>query len=236
MKLKYLVETLAYRFKDNALAKIFVRPFFRSYRALVMRRRSKYFNIYGQELLKTFKGALDEQGIFFWLEFGTLLGAYREHDFISHDCDLDVGTYYGEQERIKEALIRNGFSLKREFIVDAPGYKGLEQTYSFKRVSIDIFYFKREATKLYCNSFIPNVNLSEPDLAMVKEITVPDNGFAAMEFKGMSFNVPSPTEVYLKAHYGENFMIPNPKFNEREEATNVRYFMLDELHGRRRIY
>ena len=53
--------------------------------------RKLYFRKEGELLLTKFTEALNSNGIMFWLEFGTLLGYYREHDFISHDCDLDFG-------------------------------------------------------------------------------------------------------------------------------------------------
>ncbi len=45
------------------------------------------------EALKQLKGILDENGIEFWLESGTLLGAIREGGFIKWDYDIDIGTW-----------------------------------------------------------------------------------------------------------------------------------------------
>lgn len=38
----------------------------------------------------------------FWLDYGTLLGAYREHDFIKHDFDLDIGLWLKDAEIAKK--------------------------------------------------------------------------------------------------------------------------------------
>ena len=53
--------------------------------------RKQYFNAEAVELLQRFSEALNAEDITFWLEFGTLLGYYREHDFIKHDDYLDFG-------------------------------------------------------------------------------------------------------------------------------------------------
>ena len=53
-----------------------------------------------------------------WLDFGTLLGYYRENDFISHDLDMDFGIQVSsleEFEVIEEHLINNGFNRTKEF-------------------------------------------------------------------------------------------------------------------------
>lgn len=55
-----------------------------------LKNRNRIFLQYSQELLTNFHQAMNEVGIPYWLEFGTLLGAVREHSFISHDFDLDV--------------------------------------------------------------------------------------------------------------------------------------------------
>ena len=53
-----------------------------------------------------------------WLDFGTLLGYYRENDFISHDLDMDFGVQVSsleEFEVIEKHLINNGFNRTKEF-------------------------------------------------------------------------------------------------------------------------
>jgi lipopolysaccharide cholinephosphotransferase len=62
------------------------------------------------------KEVLDENGIVFWLFYGTLLGAIRDGDFIKHDTDTDLGFYFESKENfhlIVEKLIEKGFELYR---------------------------------------------------------------------------------------------------------------------------
>jgi len=56
------------------------------------------------ELLRTIKGILEDAGIKFFIEGGTLLGAYRNGQFIYHDNDIDIGCVNKEYVKVKEIL------------------------------------------------------------------------------------------------------------------------------------
>jgi len=43
------------------------------------------------ETLKEIKHILDDVGVKYWLDFGTLLGAVRDGKFIPWDTDIDLG-------------------------------------------------------------------------------------------------------------------------------------------------
>ena len=65
-------------------------------------QRLQYFRTEAVELLQRFTEALNAEGIDYWLEFGTLLGYYREHDFIAHDDDLDFGAYLTDAAKVAD--------------------------------------------------------------------------------------------------------------------------------------
>ncbi|HPV97919.1 MAG TPA: LicD family protein [Spirochaetota bacterium] len=46
-----------------------------------------------REVLFAVADALDRRGITFFIDYGTLLGAIRERDFIEHDNDIDLGIF-----------------------------------------------------------------------------------------------------------------------------------------------
>jgi hypothetical protein len=50
-------------------------------------------------LLRDTAGLLSAAGIPFWLDYGTLLGAVREHDIIPWEYDVDLG--------VEESQVRN---------------------------------------------------------------------------------------------------------------------------------
>ena len=204
----------------------------RKRRLLLLKR---YFWEENVEVLSVFSRAMNEAGIVFWLEFGTLLGYYRENDFIAHDCDIDTGTYFENSDRVYKALTKVGFKLVREYHVSDDG--GLEQCYQFKHTTIDIFYFRKEGNTLYCNSFLPirNMtyfwNLYRKCPFSVKRIDVPDTGYEKVLFKGSLVYVPKDCDLYLRTHYGNNYMIPNPKYDGKKDSTNIIYYEYSQKPG-----
>jgi len=52
------------------------------------------------ENLKEIKRILDDAGVKYWLDFGTLLGAVRDGKFIPWDTDIDLSTMCTESNKI----------------------------------------------------------------------------------------------------------------------------------------
>lgn len=57
------------------------------------------------------KKALEEEGIFFWLDVGTLLGAIRNGKIIPWDHDIDITTWYYDFPRLSQLTIPKPFEL-----------------------------------------------------------------------------------------------------------------------------
>lgn len=51
------------------------------------------------DLLNDIKAIFDKWGIVFWLDQGTLLGAFREKDFLALDDDIDLGVWKTDLDR-----------------------------------------------------------------------------------------------------------------------------------------
>lgn len=195
--------------------------------------RKLYFKKEGEVLLNKFTEALNSYGITFWLEFGTLLGYYREHDFISHDCDLDFGVNLCDANRVREALEKYGFKCIIRYM-SSDG--GIEECYKYKHTTLDVFYFRPENNKLYCTTyttFKKNIRdrFSKIKPCKVKKIYIPNNGFKRVTYKNCDVYVPASVEEHLIMHYGKSFMIPNPQFDYRKEATNIVYYNYSEVSG-----
>jgi phosphorylcholine metabolism protein LicD len=177
---------------------------------------------YGLESLQLLKKAFNENGREFWLDYGTLLGAVRENDFIGHDADIDIATIFKGNEAAKEierSLINKGFTKSREFKMDG---KLVEETYLYKGVNLDIFYYYQEADgKVYCFSLEEGENTiydNHPDYTRVtglsvKRIDSTFTGLTMIVFKGEHFPIPESFDQYLQDNYGPTYMVKDENWD-----------------------
>lgn len=202
-----------------------------------IKKKKKYFLLESNELLQKFTQVLNEHDIVFWLEFGTLLGYYRERGFIKHDYDLDIGAHITDAEKIQRVLTENGFKLVKEFHAQDGG---LEECYRYLHTTIDVFYFQIDEsnpTELYCELVKSSVfpikkkHLHKEIIATVRRRYVPNNGFEKAVFKGCDVYVPKNTEEVLTTYYGKDFMIPDPNFNAADHPNKVVYYSYEENPG-----
>lgn len=191
----------------------------------------KKFQKDGLELLTLFANTLNAAEIDYWLDFGTLLGYYREHDFIKHDNDLDFGAYIEDAEKIRKVLISVGFELVRNYWV--VGEDGKEDCFRFNDSTVDVFYYKKNGNKLIGNSFNPlkTVKLNEIIPFQVMQFIQPYSGLKRDLFLGVEVKVPKNADEYLRANYGDDYMIPNPKFNWMTDSPNLTTYSYNEKKG-----
>lgn len=151
----------------------------------------------GKILLSKVKQLFEKKGIFFYLAYGTLLGAVRDHGIIKGDEDLDVCT---DNEELLlnslEYLDENGLKLVRV---------NKHCTYSFKyggNSYIDV-YIMREISRFsiwsrYCYS-LANNSYNPKSLFQ---------GYQDIEFLGQTYKCPKNPERILEFWYGESWRTP----------------------------
>jgi len=159
----------------------------------------------------------DLKGYNIWLDFGTLLGYYRENDFISHDLDMDFGVQvssFEEFEVIEKYLINNGFNRTKEFYFN----KNLvELSYSCKGLNVDFIIYNKENDRVSSDTIFFMTNaLGNPTRYEVYHYEIPFSGLKECDFKGMKVKVPDNTQEYLRTLYGEDFETPNTNYNWKE--------------------
>lgn len=156
-------------------------------------------------LLLEIKNVLDSLNITFWLDGGTLLGAYRENGFMASDFDIDVGMY-GEDDHKIQAIVEKmkeaGFG--HFHVKEHPWGEGKQISWVKDRIPGDIFiYYKRGSSRFRVMfdidpartvRFIPCVY---PSYLFDKLQTID-----FMDY-GVEFNMPSPVEEYLERQYGD---------------------------------
>ena len=201
-------------------------------------RRNKNFLMDGEELLNVFSEKMNNSGILFWLEFGSLLGFYRDNDFIQHDCDLDFGVFLKDKDKVHEALRNTKFKLVHLYHAEDGG---VEECYRYKNTSIDIFYFREDGDYFYCNTFTRHYpyrinKILRSRKCLVKRINIPNQPFIKVKFKHADVFIPKDCSRHLEMHYGKTFMTPNPNFDYKKEATNITYYTYDQCKGYMNIY
>lgn len=208
----HFIEHLASKFVNNKIAIIIFRPLYRLfYKNRMISKKRKYFLENSSPLMENFDLAFKELNISYWLIFGTLLGAIREKGFIQHDLDIDVGVFRCDRTMdLQKILEKYGFRKLRSIILDQVE---VEETYQYRNVSIDIFYFEKSVDNLtfFCYDFIrPSTDLLKEGEFIPRKITLPFKGFTDYDFMGISTKVPINFKELLSLHYGADYMIPNP--------------------------
>ena len=179
-------------------------------------RRSSLLRENFQEVLKIiYNSDLNKYDL--WLDFGTLLGFYRENDFINHDLDMDFGIIINDYDDFLEKekyLIKNGFSRTKEFY-----YKNrlVELSYSYKGLNVDfiVYYKKTDIVESDTIFFMTNA-LGKPTRYEVYNYSLPFSELEEHNFKAVEIKVPNNTREYLSKLYGEDFEVPNTNYNWKE--------------------
>lgn len=225
--------------KQNKFIYHLLLPLVNSYRYLFhFYFRNKKFRQNGTRVLLKAKMALDHINLHYWLDFGTLLGVYRDQKLLTNDLDLDIGVFLCDYcPEIEETMKKFGFRLIREYIIDDKK-SGLQQTFLLDGVSIDLFYYISNGDKMHCHCFTNFRGYSFADSIKVKggvqpiEQYLPNDGFRKIIFEGGYFNVPDDTHKYLAYHYGEDYMTPRKWDYCDLENDNINAILLNDKLGK----
>lgn len=151
------------------------------------------------------KKVLDKLGVVFWLDGGTLLGAYRENSFMESDFDIDVGIKGEDGGRLKEvrdALDDLGFGSFH--LKEHPWGEGKQLSWVKDGIPGDIFTYYRRDTRRFRVMF----DIFSSGLVRFIPCVYPAHlfdTFQTIDFMdyGVEFNMPSPVEEYLEKQYGD---------------------------------
>lgn len=183
--------------------------------------KNRFFLLNSKMVLNKFCDLMLEMDCEYWLEFGTLLGAIRENDFIKHDFDIDIGMFRDAYtNEIRNALEKKGFK-RLHYITDRCNMDIYEETYIYKNVTIDIFFFYRnEKNKtIYCFDFVPEKGLSSKKTKekyggfLARKFVFNYSGLLKYNFLGINTYIPNDSVNHLKLCYGESFMKSNPSWS-----------------------
>lgn len=151
------------------------------------------------------KRIFDSNDLFFGLAYGTLLGAIRENDFITHDEDIDLYILKEDENKFRSllsVLIDNGFELIRY------ERSGL---YSIRRDG--------EYTDFYCMTpYSKGIRWNGAENFILETFIL---NTKKIVFKGSEFNIPQNIDLCLEILYGKNWRIPIEYFNYNLSYTKI---------------
>lgn len=175
----------------------------------------------GLTMLAAADKAFSKMGVKAFLTYGALLGAYRDHGFISYDPDIDLGILEKEVPAdLHEQMEQAGFHLYRQNVM-AGTEQVVEETYIYNNLHLDIFYYIQEGQDLY--SVIQRKHETKEwkeanatDGFPCDRSYVPACEFERREFLGLKIWMPIDTDGWLRAIYSDSYMTPIKNWNAKD--------------------
>lgn len=206
--------------KNQRLKKILLFFYKKTIGAYSFYKENKNFKQYNERTLQSLDKVFKELKCDYWLDFGTLLGAVRENNFIEHDCDIDVGMWLTDYSiQLHSVFEKYGFKKIRDIKVDNGKY-GLELTYQINNINVDIFFYTRIDDKCaYYHDFIPENGMSRIGTIqklgglVVREISLPISSIGSISFKNANYPIPEPVIDHLIGRYGEGYKVKDSNWS-----------------------
>lgn len=180
------------------------------------------------EFLKLVTDEFDINNTPYWLDCGTLLGAYRHSSLIENDYDLDIGVLIDNIDYVN-IFINKLESTGAIENVDYLHYgkkvndKILKLIYKLKDDCrwIDIYFFRKNS------NYLESCFFSDETTSKVKTNLYQVENLETIKLGDYYFKCPSDVPKFLKIRYGENYMIPQA----RCEELNKEWWEVDDNVG-----
>lgn len=156
------------------------------------------------ELFELSNEFLKNLDIDYWVNYGTLLGFYREQDIITHDLDIDLGC----DEEFYSFILENQDKLPPELKLYDTSFKhlGPKLYLSYKGFDADIYFYRTGVHQLHSYEKTNWDNYKAP---------IPEGHVfptQKLTIKGIETRIPAKPEEYLRTIYGslEKDAVRNP--------------------------
>ena len=174
---------------------------------IIISRERQILRAISFENLLDFKEVMDRLKIPFALAHGTLLGAYRDKDFIPGDeidTDISINEKYADRApEIFNALENKGFNMEKWWRY---GDKFRCGTASRNGTFIDILVFHKKGNEVY--HIGPKKPISNKEYTAFVYPAHCFEKYEKLNFGGIEFNIPQNVEDFFMARYGKNWKTP----------------------------
>ena len=180
----------------------------------------------GYSCLEKIYYVAEKNNIELWIDWGTLLGYYREGKILEHDYDLDVSTWRMKEDAHQlfiSEMNNAGFRMVRQFV---NGSTIMTETFEMMGVLIDIEYYWREEEKActYCFDLNPEQTklIQKKDKQLIEGMNIYVFSTKCIEFEEGQFSngtkcfIPKETEKRVCEMYSENWKTPIKDYNWKD--------------------
>jgi hypothetical protein len=169
---------------------------------------------------------LEDMGVTYWIDSGTLLSAYRDKVINVFDHDIDVRVFEDELTReLEPELVKRLWQIGFELVItDKPIRSQMGAGHPLGTgVNLDLKFCYRDDEHVwyYC--------WNEPDPRPMIHI-FPIKFFKKMgkiDLYGRKYSCPLPVEEYIEFHYGKDWRLFKVRADQAEETDMTWDFMKD---------
>ena len=211
-------EAIKKALKSCKLGKIIYGPLHVMYRLWAVPRRRRLLRQNGPAILKDLATIFKKNNIPAFAAYGTMLGFVRDHGFIPHDDDMDIGVMPGEwtPQRLLHLLLEEEQGFRVLFVFQFRG-KVTEFKVEYKKVPIDFFFYEETHNEFLSPLYfyVEGIDYPSPSANSMKIVHTPK--FEGVEwipvFDG-EFPVVKNPEKILAALYGEGWLVPDKSWHD----------------------
>lgn len=205
--------------KSSALGRLVYEPLHWAYRLYSVPHRKRMLKKHGMVVLAHLAEVIERHQIPAFAAYGTLLGFVRDHGFLPHDDDIDLGILPGEwtPKRLLKVLLdeEEGFSFLFAFTYNG---RVTEFKLQYGGIPIDFFFYEDDGEKFFAGSYhyFPDVKYPAPNANSAQRVVEPRiEGLDKIKVFDLQFPVPANTEYVLEKLYG-NWRVPDTNWNDNK--------------------
>ena len=154
-----------------------------------------------QEVLEKVADLLDSLDAKYWIDSGTLLGAYRDKGIIPYDHDIDLRLLPSFPEEKMSELVTGLWKIGFKVIISNHGKRAELICITGDKIMLDLKFAYQDKNLLWIYCYTQPYAIDEPRVHCYPRKFFEHMG--EIDLLGRKYPTPTPIEGYLEHHYGE---------------------------------